>query len=131
MFPELGVMVGHALTVTMDSQPGPVADREEHGKMWEALLTTPRPSVVVVKDLTGAPSRCAYFGEVMASVAKACGAVGVISDGGLRDIAEVRAMACITSPLTLSSHMATSNRRCRRVGDARRSADSDRRSPAR
>jgi 4-hydroxy-4-methyl-2-oxoglutarate aldolase len=92
MFPELGVMVGHALTVTMDSQPGPVADREGHGRMWEALLMTPRPSVVVVKDLTGAPSRCAYFGEVMASVAKACGAVGVISDGGLRDIAEVRAM---------------------------------------
>ncbi len=92
MFPELGVMVGHALTVTMDSQPGPVADREGHGRMWEALLETPRPSVVVVKDLTGAPSRCAYFGEVMASVAKACGAVGVITDGGLRDIAEVRAM---------------------------------------
>jgi 4-hydroxy-4-methyl-2-oxoglutarate aldolase len=92
MFPELGAMVGHALTVTMDSQPGPVADREGHGRMWEALLETPRPSVVVVKDLTGAPSRCAYFGEVMASVAKACGAVGVITDGGLRDIAEVRAM---------------------------------------
>jgi 4-hydroxy-4-methyl-2-oxoglutarate aldolase len=92
MFPELGVMLGHALTVTMDSQPGPVADREGHGRMWEALLMTPRPSVVVVKDLTGAPSRCAYFGEVMASVAKACGAVGVITDGGLRDIAEVRAM---------------------------------------
>jgi 4-hydroxy-4-methyl-2-oxoglutarate aldolase len=92
MFPELGAMVGHALTVTMDSQPGPVADREGHGRMWEALLETPRPSVVVVKDLTGAPSRCAYFGEVMASVAKASGAVGVITDGGLRDIAEVRAM---------------------------------------
>ena len=92
MFPELGVMVGHALTVTMDSHPGPVAAREGHGRMWEALLQVARPGVVVVKDLSGAPSRCAYFGEVMASVAKACGAVGVITDGGLRDIAEVRAM---------------------------------------
>ena len=105
MFPDLGVMVGHALTVTMDSQPGPVADREGHGKMWEALLRTPRPSIVVVKDLTEAPTRTAYFGEVMASVAKACGAVGVITDGGLRDIAEVRAMGLhYFAPYAVVSH---------------------------
>lgn len=105
MFPELGVMVGHALTVTMDSQPGPVADREGHGRMWEALVRTARPSIVVVKDLTGAPTRTAYFGEVMASVAKACGAVGVITDGGLRDIAEVRAMGLhYFAPYPVVSH---------------------------
>src|SRR5918994_7462595 len=92
LFPELGVMVGHALTVTMDSQPGPVADREGHWRMWEALLETPRPSVIVVKDLTGAPTRCAYFGEVMASIAMACGAVGVVTDGGVRDVDEVRGL---------------------------------------
>jgi 4-hydroxy-4-methyl-2-oxoglutarate aldolase len=105
MFPDLGVMVGHALTVTMDSQPGPVADREGLGRMWEALLRTPRPSIVVVKDLTAAPTRTAYFGEVMASVAKACGAVGVITDGGLRDISEVRAMGLhYFSPYPVVSH---------------------------
>jgi hypothetical protein len=38
LFPELGVMVGYALTVTVDSQPGPVADRDGHWRMWEALL---------------------------------------------------------------------------------------------
>ena len=92
MFPQLGVMVGYALTVTMDSQPGPVADREGHWRMWEALATVPSPSVVVIKDLSGAPTRCAYFGEVMASVAKALGAVGVVSDGGVRDLAEVRGL---------------------------------------
>jgi hypothetical protein len=27
MFPELGVMVGHALTVTMDSRPGPATGK--------------------------------------------------------------------------------------------------------
>lgn len=105
MFPELGVMVGHALTVTMDSQPGPVADREGHWRMWEALLKTPRPSVVVVKDLTGAPNRCAYFGEVMASIALACGAVGVVTDGGVRDVAEVRAIGLqYFAPCPVVSH---------------------------
>jgi 4-hydroxy-4-methyl-2-oxoglutarate aldolase len=92
LFPELGVMVGYALTVTMDSQPGPVADREGHWRMWEALVATPRPSVVVVKDLSATPTRCAYFGEVMASIAIACGAVGVVTDGGVRDVNEVRAL---------------------------------------
>jgi regulator of RNase E activity RraA len=105
MFPELGVMLGYALTVTMDSQPGPVADREGHGRMWAALLQMPQPSVVVVQDLTGMPTRTAYFGEVMASVAKACGAVGIISDGGVRDIAEVRAMGLhYFAPYPVVSH---------------------------
>jgi 4-hydroxy-4-methyl-2-oxoglutarate aldolase len=92
MFPELGVMTGYALTVTMDSHPGPVADREGHWRMWEALLQVPRPGIVVVKDLNGAPTRCAYFGEVMAAIAKACGAVGIVCDGGVRDLDEVRAL---------------------------------------
>ena len=105
MFPELGVMVGQALTVTMDSQPGSVADREGHWRMWEALLQLARPSVVVVKDLSGAPSRCAYFGEVMASIAAACGAVGVVTDGGLRDLAEVRALGLhYFAPFPVVSH---------------------------
>jgi 4-hydroxy-4-methyl-2-oxoglutarate aldolase len=105
LFPELGVMVGHALTVTMDSQPGPVADREGHWRMWEALVTSLRPSVIVVKDLSGAPTRCAYFGEVMASIAVACGAVGVVTDGGVRDVAEVRALGFhYFAPYTVVSH---------------------------
>lgn len=105
LFPELGVMVGYALTVTMDSQPGPVADREGHWRMWEALLEMPRPSVIVVKDLGGAPTRCAYFGEVMASIAIACGAVGVVTDGGVRDVAEVRGLGLhYFAPYTVVSH---------------------------
>jgi 4-hydroxy-4-methyl-2-oxoglutarate aldolase len=105
MFPDLGVMVGHALTVTMDSCPGSVAGREGHYRMWEALLALPRPSVIVVKDLTGAPTRCAYFGEVMASIATACGAVGVVSDGGVRDLAEVHAMGLhYFAPCPVVSH---------------------------
>jgi 4-hydroxy-4-methyl-2-oxoglutarate aldolase len=105
MFPELGVMVGHALTVTMNSQPGPVASREGHWRMWEALLRAPRPSVVVVQDISGAPSRCAYFGEVMATIAVACGAVGVVSNGGLRDVNEVRALGLrYFAPYAVVSH---------------------------
>jgi regulator of RNase E activity RraA len=105
MFPELGVMVGHAVTVTMESKPGPVASREGHWRMWEAVRQAPRPTVIVVKDLNGEPRRCACFGEVMATIAKACGTVGVVCDGGVRDLAEVFALGLhYFAPCAVVSH---------------------------
>jgi regulator of RNase E activity RraA len=90
--PELGVMVGYALTVTMTSRPGPVASRDGYWRMWETLERAPKPAVVVVQDVSGAPSRCAFWGEVMATLATRLGAVGVVADAGVRDLPEVRAM---------------------------------------
>ena len=83
-------MVGAALTVTMTNAPGPLADRERLWRMFEALAEIPAPSVLVVQDISGAPSRCALAGEVMATRAQRLGAVGMVTDGGLRDVHEVR-----------------------------------------
>lgn len=90
LFPELGVMLGYAITVTMDSRPGPVAPRSGYWRMWDELGTCLRPAVIVIQDVSGAPSRCAYFGEVMATIAARLGTVGVVTDGAVRDLAEVR-----------------------------------------
>lgn len=92
LFPDLGVMVGQALTVTVTNQPGPVAGREGYWRMWEALAAMPKPAVLVMQDVSGSPSRCAYAGEVMATLAQRLGAVGMVSDGGFRDIHEVHAL---------------------------------------
>jgi 4-hydroxy-4-methyl-2-oxoglutarate aldolase len=92
MFPDLGVMVGYALTVTITNEPGEVASRDGYWKMWETLAEMPRPSVVVMQDISGSPSRCAYAGEVMATIAQRLGAIGMVTDGGFRDLAEVRAL---------------------------------------
>ena len=92
LFPDLGVMVGYALTATATSEPGPVAGREGYWRMWESLEQMPRPSVLVIQDVSGAPSRCAYCGEVMSTLARRLGAVGVVSDGGVRDLQEVHAL---------------------------------------
>jgi regulator of RNase E activity RraA len=45
-----------------------------------------------MQDVSGRPSRCAYAGEVMATLARRLGAVGMVTDGGFRDVAEVRAL---------------------------------------
>ena len=56
-FPELGVMVGRALTVTMTSAPGAPASRDGYWRMWDALAAMPGPSVLAVQDVSGAPER--------------------------------------------------------------------------
>jgi 4-hydroxy-4-methyl-2-oxoglutarate aldolase len=90
LFPEMPPMVGIALTVTMTNAPGAVAERENYWRMYEALSQMPAPSVLVVQDVSGAPSRCALAGEVMTTMAMRLGAVGMVTDGGLRDVHEVR-----------------------------------------
>ena len=89
---DTGVMVGQALTVTIGQQPGKVAPREGYWAMWEALEQMPAPAVIVMQDVSGAPERYACAGEVMATMAQRLGAVGFVTDGGLRDIAEVQAL---------------------------------------
>ncbi|HZB25516.1 MAG TPA: hypothetical protein VE379_05260, partial [Vicinamibacterales bacterium] len=49
-------------------------------------------AVIVIKDIGPQRSRSCHMGEVMATTAKALGAVGCVSDGGLRDVHEVRAL---------------------------------------
>lgn len=87
-----GVMVGYALTVTIGQKPGKVAPREGYWAMWEALEQMPSPAVIVMQDVSGVPERFACAGEVMATMAKRLGAVGMVVDGGLRDLAEVQAL---------------------------------------
>jgi regulator of RNase E activity RraA len=105
LFPELGVMVGSALTVTMDSKRGAVASRAGYWRMWEELERREGPTVIVISDGSGAPTRCAYFGEVMATIASRLGAVGVVTDGGVRDLVEVRDLGVhYFAPFAVVSH---------------------------
>jgi len=92
VYPELPPMVGRALTVTMSDAPGPPAQREGYWRMWEALEAMEGPVVVVIADASGAPHRVAYAGEIMSRLAQRLGAVGMVTDGALRDVAEVGEM---------------------------------------
>lgn len=90
VFPDLKPMVGLALTVQMSSTPGPVASREGYWALWEALEQRKEPSIIVIQDVSGTPERVAYAGEMMSRIAQKLGARGIVTDAGLRDIAEVR-----------------------------------------
>lgn len=89
-FPELGTMVGYAVTVTMTNARGLDPDRANFWRMWEVLEAAPDPSVLVIADASGEPGRVAYAGDIMSSVAQRLGAVGMVTDGALRDLTAVR-----------------------------------------
>lgn len=90
-FPELGVMVGTALTVTVDNAVGRTARQDGYWELWHELERMAGPTVIVMKDASGTPHRVAYAGEIMVTLARRLGAIGIVTDGALRDVAEVRA----------------------------------------
>jgi regulator of RNase E activity RraA len=48
--------------------------------------------VLAVQDVSGAPHRVAFAGEIMSTLAQKLGAVGMVTDGAFRDVKEVRAL---------------------------------------
>ena len=91
-FPEYGSMVGYAVTCTADSTTEGRADGAGLLGLWAALEAASGPTVLVIKDVGPQPRKGCHMGEIMATTAKALGAVGCVSDGGLRDVKEVAAL---------------------------------------
>lgn len=93
LLPELGTMLGYAVTVTVDTTTPDVPRSGEAWLTWmKAMEASPKPSVLVLKDIGPEPRKSAHFGEVMGTISKRLGVVGVVSDGGLRDGLEVKAL---------------------------------------
>jgi 4-hydroxy-4-methyl-2-oxoglutarate aldolase len=89
IFPELPPMVGYAVTCTVDST---TEGRKGIGfnKLYEILEDLDYPTVVVMKDVGQDRLHSCHAGEVMSTTMKRLGAVGILTDGGLRDVREVR-----------------------------------------
>ena len=51
---------------------------------------SPKPSVLVMRDIGPQPRKSAHIGEVMGTIAIRLGVVGIVTDGGIRDILELK-----------------------------------------
>jgi 4-hydroxy-4-methyl-2-oxoglutarate aldolase len=91
-FPRLGTMLGYAVTCTADTTTEGRKNPAGLLPLWEALEAAPKPAVLVIQDVGPDPQRSCHMGEIMATIAKALGAVGCVCDGGLRDVLEVEAL---------------------------------------
>lgn len=93
LFPEMGPMVGHAVTCVIRAEPEPLeGHRASTFAWWDHVLSIPAPRVVVVHDLDEPRGQGAQWGEVQANIHKALGCAGVVTDGSVRDLDEVRAL---------------------------------------
>jgi regulator of RNase E activity RraA len=93
LFPELGPMVGYAVTAVIRAEPPPLqGHRASTFEWWDFVQTIPAPRIIVVHDLDEPRGQGAQWGEVQANIHKALGCVGTITDGSVRDLDEVRAL---------------------------------------
>lgn len=89
--PDLGTMVGYAVTVKVDSTTPDVPRDDNVWRDWVlAMNAAPKPTVLVFEDVGPQVRKSAHFGEMMATLSSRLGVVGLVTDGGVRDVLEVR-----------------------------------------
>jgi len=93
LFPEFGRMCGYAVTAQVETvTTSDPFDLAQFVELFRAVERSPKPVVVALQEIGGHPQYAAHCGELMATVFTRMGAIGLVSDCGVRDIPEVRAM---------------------------------------
>ena len=93
IYPELGRMIGYAVTVVY-SLPDPNFRRLSMTDLVAALVKSKKPAIIVIKqdfppDIL---PKVGLSGGNMTTIFKACGAIAVVTNGPSRDVDEIRPM---------------------------------------
>ena len=93
IFPELGNTFGYAVTGVISAKSPPSEHLRIPRDEWiEYVISIPEPRVIVLQDLDFPDVIGSYWGEVQSNVHKSLGCVGTITDGGVRDLDEMKAL---------------------------------------
>lgn len=85
--PSVGPTVGVAMTCEVDSStPTGGHDFELYYELLEAIKNSAEPVVVVAKAVGSRPDHECIIGDGMAKMMNSYGCVGLVTDGGVRDI---------------------------------------------
>src|SRR4051812_47077922 len=89
--PQMGPMVGYALTVTCEPSNGehPKTNPKRWSEYRRYVAKFPGPKIVVVQDLDKPRAVGAFWGEVNSNIHRSLGCVGTIIDGAIRDVDEM------------------------------------------
>jgi 4-hydroxy-4-methyl-2-oxoglutarate aldolase len=106
LFPEMGVLAGYAVTATIDTTtPGGPKSREGAIELYAALAAAPAPAVVVLQAVGPNLEYSCVVGGIMATAMRRLGAVGLLTNGGVRDLADMRGLGFrLFAPGTVVSH---------------------------
>ena len=91
MFPDMGGMIGYAVTAVIAAEKPPTSHMNVPRTLWfDEVLRVPEPRVVVMHDLDYPNPVGSFWGEVQSNIHKALGCVGTVTDGGVRDLDEMQ-----------------------------------------
>jgi 4-hydroxy-4-methyl-2-oxoglutarate aldolase len=90
--PSMAPVAGFATTCTISSEAPDTFGRRESFDYWEHVDSVPGPRIAVVQDLDAYPAPGCFWGEVNASIHMALGCTATVTNGGVRDTDEMRAM---------------------------------------
>ena len=84
-------MCGYAVTAQVETvTAGAPKTEEAFVELFETVERSSHPAVVVLQEIGGDRDRAAHSGEIMASIFTRLGAIGLVSDCGVRDLTAVR-----------------------------------------
>jgi len=95
IFEDQPSMIGYAATARMrSSNPRMEAtksyDYYDRTDWWNDILSIPAPRVVVIEDVDDPAGLGAFVGEVHANILIALGCVGIVTNGAVRDVLDIR-----------------------------------------
>lgn len=93
IFDDLPPIAGYAVTARIRTIAPPMEGdgyRYARPDWWNYILSMPSPRVIVLEDLDQSPGLGAFVGEVNAHIFGALSCVAVVTNGAVRDLAEVR-----------------------------------------
>ncbi len=108
-FPDLPPIVGFAKTVTFrakDKVPlGEAGYMQKRLDYLDYVAAAPQPAIMVMHDLDGEHAGFgAFWGEVQSNIHKALGALGVVTDGSIRDIPMIAPGFQMLAAMIVPSH---------------------------
>ena len=90
--PQFGSMAGYAVTVVIE--PGNPDHPDRNPDAWQQyrqyVASVSGPKIVVVQDRDKPRVLGSFWGEVNSGIHRALGCVGTVTDGGVRDLDEMR-----------------------------------------
>ena len=87
--PSLPPIVGYARTAKLRAaQPASGSAGANRIPYYEYIAEGPKPTIVVIEDIDPKPGIGEFWGEVNTAVHKGLGALGVITNGSIRDLSD-------------------------------------------
>ena len=94
VFEDFPTIVGYAATVRVRTAEPPMEGHSYYYRLdWlEHVMSIPAPRILVLEDMDHHPGLGAFIGDVHANILQALGCVGLVTNGAVRNLPEVRAL---------------------------------------